>query len=374
MPLKLTSADLQRSAKAALSPVPGRNTNRAEDRDFAWDRFRSAAAQAILADPDVLLYLKLRKMKGLARPIAELHGLLCTAVMLTELVVRPEDIGVSTDPPDTSRIRTLLSAGDRTNLTALQGAVASTFRDEVRREVRRGYARPQDAAGSLPLILQEVTRRANRLFDVAVETKNQIADLRSVLRGAAAKSIRERALTSLDEREGLDRVLAVSSAVGALRVLDDEPARDPVLAGQHRVGAAAMRNLLGALQGLLEVRKVASSRAEAAREVAFYGGIATMIAPLTAEASRAFGLLFLDEPDDALQLLEEIRGLDVVASSTTRATAHQLLDSCAAEGFDSMYRELEMGYPVRLSARGFLSATRVGAISEVTGDLTYRSG
>jgi hypothetical protein len=374
MPLKITSADLRGSAKSALSSVPGRDTNRAEDRDFAWDRFRSAAAQAILADPDVLLYLKLRKMKGMVRPIAEIHGLLCTAVMLTELTVRPEDIGVSADPPDTSRIRTLLSAGDRTSLTALQGAVASAFRDEVRREVRRGYARPQNAPQSLYLVLQEITRRARSLYPVGVEVKNLIADLKSVLQETAEAPVRDRALLALEERQGLDRVFAVSSSVGALRAMRASPALDPILAGQHRQGATAISSLLQALRGLLEARKVASSRGEAAREVAFYGEIAAMIAPLTAEASRAFGLLFLDEPDDAMQILEEIRGLEVAASSTTRATANQLLESCAAEGFDSMYRELEMGYPVRLSARGFLSATRVGAISEVTGDLTYRSG
>jgi|SaaInlStandDraft_5_1057022.scaffolds.fasta_scaffold00033_12 hypothetical protein len=372
MPLKLSDADLQRSAKSALSPVPPSGASRAEDREFAWDRFRASAAQAVLSDPDTMLYLKLRKMRGLVRPAAEMHGLLCTAVMLTELAVRPADVGVSDAPSDVSQIEAVLSRGTTPDLAALQAATAAAFRDEVKREVRKGYARPSDAGASLSVVVQEIVRRAEDLYEICVQVKSRIPDHRAILLATAAGPVKDRALLALSERDGLDRVLAVSNAVGALQALQADPPTQ-VLLSRHAAAGAHMATLMRALSGLLRPRKLAASRAEAAREVAFYGESASLISSLTPEASRAFGLLFLDTPD-SVDTLGSLREISLEAAAGTVSSAQQLLKSCAAEGFDAAYRDLEMGNPLRLVRSGFLSGTRVGSISAVTGDLTYRSG
>lgn len=372
MPVKLTAEDIQQSVTTALSTVPSGDNSKSGGREFAWERFRSSSAQAVLADPDILLYLKLRKMRSLVRPLAEVHGLLCTAIMYTEYTVRPDDVGAPDTPVDTTQVEAALTTGTVPNLRALRTATAAAFKDEVKREVRQGHANLSNVGLLLPSILSDITRRARDLYKICVAAKRTIPDLRPILLVTAAAPVRDRAMVALTEREGLDRVLALSGAVGALELLDSPPA-ELQLAAQHKESSKLMVSAMRALAGVLETRKVASSRAEAAREIAFYGKLASQFAPLTSEATRAFGLLSLDTPEES-SLIEDLREVPVEAEAATQAAALQMLSSCAAEGFDTALRQLEVGSPLTLSNSGFLSATRVGAIAEVTGDITYRSG
>jgi hypothetical protein len=370
MPFKISAEALRKSAKGALSPVPPPGGSRSDDRQYAWDRFRSGAAQACLADPDILPYLKLRKLRSLSRPLAELHGLICTAMELTEFVARPT-IEETTPPANPSRVAAALSA-PKLDLPSLKASIAGTFRDEVRREVSRGFVSPADAHTSLPLILREIPRRARLLFESLVLVDTEIADLRSVLLPAATLPILERAQRDLEERTGVDRILALSSAVGALEMLERTPAVSEEIRTAYRGASKTASRLIEVLGEVIHLRRVAASRPMAASDVAWWGARAAVIAPLSVGARRAIGLLSLSPPLPGT-LLEAVRATPVEAAAATKAAAAQLLSSCAAEGFDSVLRDLESGYPVSLLAGGFLSATRVGQIAEVAGDLTYKN-
>jgi hypothetical protein len=294
-------------------------------------------------------------------------------MVLTELVVRPADVGVPLGPPDTRQVRNVLTAGATLNLGALRTAISGAFRDEVRREVRKGRATPADAATTLPLVLREIAQRAGELHDASVLVKGLIPDLRLLLLPTATTPVVARAQRDLEERVGLDRVLALSSAVGALDALGQITSPTASVLQAHRAAAVSAEALQAVVGELLQEKHAARSRTEAARDVASLGRSASRLARLTEDARRAVGLLSLEYPTPGT-VLEDIRTVSVEVGAATKATADQLLKMCAAEGFDAALKGLEYGHPVTLTRKLFTEATRIGEVASVTGDLTYKHG
>jgi len=261
-----------------------------DERVHRWNHMRALVVQALIADPDILLYFKCVSSKLLARELAEFHGILCAIVEGVQELIDTVSVKVKVSSTDTAQ--SLISrslAGEDISIALLQKEVAKVVRDEATAGIRNKRRNTVTSVDAIEALLVEARRRDTLL-------KQHIASILSAevltrgLTQVAEIPVLQKLSQTLSSEPSFSRALEASSSIGALtfcrrkislRNKIEESQEVPVSFSSLRSGSTVIlsqpANLLG-----IEVGDVISAGASSSTVLSILDKVVTMDSALPA--------------------------------------------------------------------------------------------
>lgn len=211
----LSSRDFE--SRLAVKTQPGAAVVGFEERKRKWDSARSACAQALVAEPQILLYFKCKNRNPILSELAQLHAILCKIIELVQEVV---DFVPGPVPGDTSSAREMIERtlqGDPVPIPTLLREVTAALQPEVKGAVVNKRLREAPSLSGINALLAEVSRRLTSL-------KRRVSDVLSAevinegVQELARRPVLQKLHQALGSEPGPQRVIDCVSSLGALNL------------------------------------------------------------------------------------------------------------------------------------------------------------
>jgi len=186
-----------------------------EERRQRWDDVRSTCAQALLAQPDILLVLKCRNRNSLLSEVSALHGLLCRLAELIQEVVDFVPTSVTTDTSVPLSLIEKKFRGDTVSLDLIRKAVGQSLASEAKAGIRGKRLLERPTEEQVESLLTESRRRLAAIKDRTAAVL-QAEVLSQGLVETAQRPVLQKLHQALGMPPGPQRILEVSKSVGAL--------------------------------------------------------------------------------------------------------------------------------------------------------------
>lgn len=209
----LSSKDYE--SRLAVGIQPGTAFIGFEERKRKWDTARSACAQALVAEPQILLYFKCKNRNPILSEIAQIHALLCKAIELVQELI---DFVPGPPPGDTRQARTMIERtlqGDPVPAATVAKEVAAVLQAEVRGSVVGKRLREAPSLTGIAALVREISRKITAV-------KRRIADVLSAevindgVRELATRPVLQKLHQALASEPGPQRVIDCAASLGAL--------------------------------------------------------------------------------------------------------------------------------------------------------------
>jgi hypothetical protein len=213
----LSSKDFE--SRLAVKTPPNAAVVGFEERKRKWDFVRTACAQALVADPQILLYFKCKNRNPILSEIAQIHALLCK---LIELVQESVDFVPSAATTNTAQIQSRIERilqGESTFSSTFSNEVAATLQTEVKGSVVNKRLRERPTQKTINALILEISRRLGsvkrRITDVLLAEV-----INDGVRELARRPILQKLHQALGRDPGPQRVVDCALSLGALNFSD----------------------------------------------------------------------------------------------------------------------------------------------------------